>query len=257
MPKTPRSQLHALCPLRLALCFFLPAPCSVLPALLFLIELLDKSRGFDLSHYTLIDKHSRIRRSGFGIARRQVIEKTFHSFRSRQQIIRIRRRIRLVGAFESLGIRDTQISGPDCLCFFFVCLVEMNRFDHGAGELEHHGSLRFHNGFARKPGVPPERYLERADIEEVSKAESHGLLHKRFGDNRELDHPFRQSRESFRVAAGSDNLGVSIGVDSQSSERKTKSGIGSAADSIDSANLPFQLVGTCDAFLGYDVIDEG
>ena len=69
-------------------------------------------------------------------------------------------------------------------------------------------------------------------------------------------YPFRQRCESFRVAAGGDDLGVSLRIDSKSSECKAKSRIGSAADSIDSADLPSKLVGARDALGSYDVINE-
>src|SRR5574341_2688659 len=118
----------------------------------------------------------------------------------------------------------------------------MQRLSHRLCELENGRSSCLDDRLAGQHRIPPEGDLERTDVQEIFESQLLGLAHERLRHDGKLDYPLGKSGESLGIAAGSDDLGLLVGIHAQPSQRETEAEVGRASQAVDAAGLSLELL---------------
>src|SRR6185436_18745226 len=96
------------------------------------------------------------------------------------------------------------------------------------------------------------RDLQTADVVEVSETEFFRFAHERFAEQCELGDVVGEGGEALRIFSSGDDFGFLLGVHSQAAQGETERHVGSRAQSVDAADLAFELFDGGDAAQRYD-----
>ena len=104
--------------------------------------------------------------------------------------------------------------------------------------------------------LPCSGIFKRRHVDQIAKAEALGFFDERLVHDRKLRNTFGNGREPLRVSPRGNDLHVLLRIDAEPLQGETKPHFRDAAESIDRADLPAQLLGARDAGRADNVIDE-